>query len=218
MGIQIEWINLWLGPLALGPINMSILFFYRRIFDARQQGLFHTTLLLLIGLLSVWTIAFFFVMLFMCGSTFSNLWGNYLNLHTLCSNGNALLIDEAFSISDFCLDVIVFILPLPKVSWYITIFLQSRVKLLDLVTAYEAPKASACDFFICYRCSVSLIVNFDADRRLKLPRAIVGSAIRMVIFIQIDIGISSESNRTRGAHGALTCNSGSLGSSDGLSK
>lgn len=63
----------------------------------------------------VWIIAFFFALFFMCGTKFSYLWGSYINLSLYCANGNALEIDQALAISDFCFDVIIFFLPLPKV-------------------------------------------------------------------------------------------------------
>ena len=43
----------------------------------------------------------------------STLWGPYLVSLTKC--GYALEIDEGFAISDFILDVVVFVLPLPVV-------------------------------------------------------------------------------------------------------
>ncbi|KAI9685352.1 MAG: hypothetical protein M1822_004483 [Bathelium mastoideum] len=154
----VEWISLWLQPLALGCIKMSILAFYGRIFDVHKKGIFHTGLGILIGFMAVWTVAFFFGLFFMCGTTFRYLWGPYINLRTKCSNGHALWIDEAFSISDFCLDVLIFFLPLPKI-WSLQRTLKRR-----------------------------LLITFIF---LVGALAIVGSIIRMAIFIQVLNGIES---------------------------
>ena len=95
---------------------MSIVFLYKRIFDTRKGGPFHVFLIFFIGFLVLWTLVFFLAILFRCGEKFSNLWAPYIDFTARCSNGHALWIDEAFSISYFCLDVMVFFLPLPKVS------------------------------------------------------------------------------------------------------
>lgn len=71
-----------------------------------------------IALLGAWTIAYFFGELFICGSTPNVLWGPYAGVLAKCAGGDgrALWIDESFAISDFLLDLMVFVLPHPKVS------------------------------------------------------------------------------------------------------
>jgi hypothetical protein len=59
-------------------------------------------------------IAFFFALLFKCGTNFSQLWGDYSGLRA-CALGHLIWIDEALAISDCAFDVITILLPLPWV-------------------------------------------------------------------------------------------------------
>jgi hypothetical protein len=99
----------------LGCIKISVLAFYSRIFIVHRTGVLYWAINILIVLTVAWIIAFFFALFFMCDTRFYLLWGPYYKLAMLCSNGDALLIDQALAISDFGFDVIIFVLPLPKV-------------------------------------------------------------------------------------------------------
>jgi hypothetical protein len=92
-----------------------VLAFYRRIFNTHGTGMLYWAINTLLVLTVAWLVAFFFALFFMCGTQFYLLWGPYYKLAMLCSNGDALVIDQALAISDFGFDVIIFFLPLPKV-------------------------------------------------------------------------------------------------------
>ena len=92
-----------------------MLAFYDRIFTTHGTGVLYWTIKTLMALTVAWIIAFFFALFFMCDTRFYLLWGPYYKLAMLCSNGDALVIDQALAISDFIFDVIIFLLPLPKV-------------------------------------------------------------------------------------------------------
>ncbi|KAF2121026.1 hypothetical protein BDV96DRAFT_595409 [Lophiotrema nucula] len=154
---KVDWINLWLQPLALGCIKLSVLAFYTRIFTVHKSGILYHLIIILNGLTVVWMVAFFFAHLFKCKTSFSRLWGVYNDLAG-CANGHALHIDEAFAISDFCFDVLLLVLPLPRV-WSLRLSLKRRLL-------------------------VSLVFLIGA-------LAVVGSILRMVGFIQIQIAIES---------------------------
>ena len=90
-----------------------MLAFYSRIFTIHGSGVLYWAINILIVLTVAWIIAFFFALFFMCDTRFYLLWGPYYRL-AMCSNGNALVIDQALAISDFGFDVIILLLPLPK--------------------------------------------------------------------------------------------------------
>lgn len=92
-----------------------MLAFYRRIFTVHGSGVLYWAINVLIALTVAWIIAFFFALFFMCDTRFYLLWGPYYKLAMLCSNGDALVIDQALAISDFGFDVIILLLPLPNV-------------------------------------------------------------------------------------------------------
>ena len=66
-----------------------------------------------IGLTVMWTLAFFFAILFSCGTDIQAEWGTYEESNAHCDN--TIVLDEVYSIIDFVLDLFVFIVPLPMV-------------------------------------------------------------------------------------------------------
>ncbi|KAF2855811.1 hypothetical protein T440DRAFT_551145 [Plenodomus tracheiphilus IPT5] len=156
---KVEWINLWLQPLALGCIKISVLAFYNRIFTVHRSGFLYWAINVLIVLTVAWIVAFFFALFFMCGTQFYLLWGPYYKLAMLCSNGDALVIDQALAISDFGFDVIILLLPLPRI-WTLHMDVQRRL----LVTAVFVLGAGA----------------------------LLGSILRMIVFIQVQQAIESK--------------------------
>lgn len=130
LAAKIEWIHLFLQPLALGCIKLSVLFFYSRIFAVHKSGPFYYLINTLVGLTILWMLAFFFALLFKCGSNFSQLWSDYAGLRA-CANGHVILLDEALAISDCVFDVILFVLPLPRI-WALRLEWKRRM-LVSLV-------------------------------------------------------------------------------------
>ena len=104
--------------LALGFIKLSILFFYRRIFCVSNATVFSWMSIILITLVSVWTVAFYSSHLVVCRGT-SNAWSaSIAPIIARCVNGWILL--YAFAITDFIIDATILVLPLTMVgaqSW-----------------------------------------------------------------------------------------------------
>ena len=98
-----------ISPLALGCIKLSILFFYRRVFCGRA---FNILSLAFISLVTLWTLSFFFLQLFDCGTHFNVNWGRVSDLQKCLGSFKQLL---AFPISDVVIDILIMILPLPLV-------------------------------------------------------------------------------------------------------
>lgn len=98
--------------LALGPTKLSVLLFYRRIFQGKIFDIASWTLIILV---SIWTIAFFFTNLFVCLPVVPwNVPGA-----TVFAGGECMQATEMFlaqSYADFSLDFLILILPLPLIA------------------------------------------------------------------------------------------------------
>ena len=99
--------------IALGLIKLSVLFFYRRIFCPAREGKFHIITGVTIILTVVWAIGFFFAFMFKCGRHVSSSWGTIKDLTTQCAGFG---LQESFGISDFIFDLIILVMPIPRVQ------------------------------------------------------------------------------------------------------
>lgn len=100
-----------LHVIVLGSIKLSVLLFYRRIFRGR---VFDVCTRMLIGIVSIWTVSFFFTVFFECGTKFWALWSTLNDLLTHCLNEVMAL--KALTISDVITDGLILTVPIPSVS------------------------------------------------------------------------------------------------------
>ena len=99
--------------MAYGCVKLSIIFFYRRIFVKGTNSKFDIATKIAIGITLAWTIAFFFLQIFLCGRHIDWNWGPYIDL-THCVD--AFKYDNALFISDLITDVLAICLPIPIVN------------------------------------------------------------------------------------------------------
>lgn len=99
---------------ALGFVKLSILFFYRRLFCTGSGVLFNRASGAVIALTVAWGFSFFFAILFSCGPHIDAQWGPTEERHGLCID--ILLVWIGFGISDFILDIIMLVMPIPTVG------------------------------------------------------------------------------------------------------
>ncbi|PCG89963.1 Hypothetical protein PENO1_101630 [Penicillium occitanis (nom. inval.)] len=112
---QIQYFFDFIGVFAFGLLKLSILFFYRKIFCAmRTDPTFDVITKVLIVLVIAWTLAFGIGAIFLCGVHPKNAWAPVAVVAEKCSAQLTFL--EAYAISDFVMDVIIWSLPHPKVS------------------------------------------------------------------------------------------------------
>ncbi|KXT05877.1 hypothetical protein AC578_340 [Pseudocercospora eumusae] len=106
----------WIGHvLAIGFIKLTFLFFFRRIFKGRGfRTVFDYVNWSLIGLVTVWTIAYVFLEIFMCGLNFDAAWTTVYALRHYCMNTFALL--TSCAITSFAMDLACLAVPLIMVS------------------------------------------------------------------------------------------------------
>ncbi|KAL8826762.1 MAG: hypothetical protein Q9191_003598 [Dirinaria sp. TL-2023a] len=108
---KIKWPFNLLHVLILGSIKLSVLFFYRRIFRGQ---IFDWCSRALIGVVGFWMIAFFFTILFECGTKFWALWSTLDDLITHCLDEVMAL--KALTISDVITDGLILTMPVPNVG------------------------------------------------------------------------------------------------------
>jgi hypothetical protein len=99
--------------LALGLIKMSLLTFYYRIFCPHKSGAAHIIIIIMMVVVALWTVAFFFIYLFICEGHFSAFWGSTERLQAKCIY--TLLVTYCFTVSDVVTDCLVLVIPLPLV-------------------------------------------------------------------------------------------------------
>ena len=98
--------------LLYGAIELSVLFFYRRLFVVNRNTLFDIVTEVAIVVATLWTIAFFFLTIY-CGIHIDAIWENVIRAAEVCPDG--LNAGIAFWASDFGTDALVLVLPLPTV-------------------------------------------------------------------------------------------------------
>ena len=102
-----------LAVLTLGCTKLSVLFFYRRIFRATgARDIFNGMTVGFIAMVSCWIIVFVVMTYNLCGHHSLN-WAVQPGHSAKCKLDFPYF--EAVTISDFILDVLILVLPLPKV-------------------------------------------------------------------------------------------------------
>ena len=111
---QVEAAILWQQMWQLGTGKASVVMFYRRIFwTGKPQRWFTIATITVLLLISLWTVIFFFILLFACGTHFSGFWTTLIAHEMDCAGSNVK--QMALSITDFVIDILIIILPLPIV-------------------------------------------------------------------------------------------------------
>lgn len=101
---------------ALTCNKLSIVSFYRRIFVERAKTrIFDSLTLIVMAVLVGWAIAFFFSELFICKTKFSFVWESKNSIEEDATCLNLTAWDQAFTASDFILDLVVLVLPIHQV-------------------------------------------------------------------------------------------------------
>lgn len=97
---------------AYGFVKVSIICFCRRIFVAHQGSIFDRVSMAVLVLAASWSIGFLLTLVFGCGKYVSLHWAPLQDVQARCDVSTP---QQAMVISDFILDVIILLLPLPSV-------------------------------------------------------------------------------------------------------
>ena len=99
---------------ALMATKMSILFFYRRIFNQGTDKMFGRLTFVALVIIAIWGVGYFFSFLFICPGHPTAYWTTLLYEKEECVD--TVTLHNAYGVSDVILDFIVILLPIPVVS------------------------------------------------------------------------------------------------------
>lgn len=107
--------------LGLGFVKLSFLFFFRRVFvidPSSTTRIFGKINKAMIVLVALWTVAFVFAYIFICGTNpFAYYGRDQAYEKQRCVNTSALL--ESFAASDLLGDLIILVMPIERVSIFL---------------------------------------------------------------------------------------------------
>ncbi|TGO89903.1 hypothetical protein BPOR_0088g00130 [Botrytis porri] len=98
---------------ALGFVKLSLILFYRRVFTRNAAPRFNIVTWFMILIIIIWTLSFFFSILFICGTDFSAYWTSTIVEKAHCVDTDML--HNAFAISDVVTDFVIISLPVPMI-------------------------------------------------------------------------------------------------------
>jgi hypothetical protein len=113
---QLQYIFLVISAPTLGAIKVSVVCFYRRIFvvdKTNLKNLHNVMYLSVIAIVAIWTGGYMLSFIFACKGNFSAWWTSAIDLITKCVNTLELFF--SFAVSDFIMDCIIIVLPIPMV-------------------------------------------------------------------------------------------------------
>ncbi|KAB8229910.1 hypothetical protein ETB97_002379 [Aspergillus alliaceus] len=160
---QIQYFADIAAILAFGFIKLSILFFYRKIFCSPgiSKTLFDIITWVVIVLVMVWTTAFGFGAIFLCGAHPANAWEPVAVVAEKCSA--QLLLLEGYAISDFIMDFLIWSLPIPKIL-SLNMTMQQKIAVMAVfLIGLLATAASATRMGIYIRYVVNAFAQSDGE-------------------------------------------------------
>ena len=98
---------------VLSLIKLSVIFFYRRVFNTGATPLWHWSTMTMIGFITAWTISFFFSFVFICDKTPEDYWLSVVTEKSGCVATQELHL--AFSVSDTILDILIILMAVPMI-------------------------------------------------------------------------------------------------------
>ncbi|PYH72825.1 uncharacterized protein BO88DRAFT_170640 [Aspergillus vadensis CBS 113365] len=165
--LQIQYVADIVTVWAVGFAKLSILYFYRSIFCSRRtiRTAFHSVTMCMIVLVSVWTVVFGIGLIFICGAHPVDAWGTLAVVTTECSLQVPIV--EGYAISDFIMDVIIWLLPLPRI-WMLNISVRQRMALgLIFLVGLLAIAASATRMAIYIAHLINPFAQSDGETLVK---------------------------------------------------
>lgn len=108
-----------------GFIKLAALLFFRRIFCIKgSRDRFYITTLMMIVVIVLWTVAFEVLAASRCGTHPSALWSGSTNYFKYCSVALPYLL--SFSISDFITDLMILLVPIPRI-WLLKMSIGRKI-------------------------------------------------------------------------------------------
>lgn len=111
---QIYWAIELMQVPALAAIKMSLVFFYRRVFNQGASQWFRILTATVLTIIAIWATSFFFTFLFMCPGHPDVYWSTLARQKKICVD--TAIVHNSYGISDVIIDIFVILLPIPLVS------------------------------------------------------------------------------------------------------
>lgn len=113
--------------ITFGLIKLSILLLWIRLFGRVRS--FSTLCWIMIGVITAWSIAFFFATVFQCGTRWSLNWAPILISLTQCSK--VLDVLTVFTATDVLTDFIIMLMPVP-IIWKLQMPLRKKIGVISI--------------------------------------------------------------------------------------
>ncbi|MCJ1227625.1 hypothetical protein MMC12_004281 [Toensbergia leucococca] len=110
----IEWAVQLMQVLQLGFVKLSFIFFFRRIFSVGKASRFNQFAMGMIVLIILWTMAFFFSILFACRGHLSAWWRD-THAQVTISCINVLVFEQGYPAADCIMDFMIIAMPIPMI-------------------------------------------------------------------------------------------------------
>jgi hypothetical protein len=139
LDIQIEFVCYIFLNLGCGCVKLSVVSFSRRVFLVHKTSWFGYATTAVAVLIFAWMTAFFFALIFACGTHMDARWGTEQQAAAQCAN--PIDLEEAVVISSFLTDLIALILPLLMV-WRLQMSLSKKFQISGIFLVgllYEGP-------------------------------------------------------------------------------
>ncbi|KAF2755293.1 hypothetical protein EJ05DRAFT_478311 [Pseudovirgaria hyperparasitica] len=112
--MMIQFVMHPLYALSTSLVKLSILFFYKRLFCTRSRPKFTYLVYTMVAIVLIWTVAYIFSQIFACGSSgVATRWDTVVNINRKCPLADNL--SFAASIASFLTDLIILVMPIPKI-------------------------------------------------------------------------------------------------------
>lgn len=112
-------------------MKLSLLSFYHRIFGITKSGLYSLVIYAVELVVALWTVAYFFAVLFACNRNFVAWWGLSQEREASCIQINTMML--SLLITDAATDVLIIVLPLPMVCRaFLFLFALVRLTLMQI--------------------------------------------------------------------------------------
>ncbi|KAL8731128.1 MAG: hypothetical protein Q9181_004427, partial [Wetmoreana brouardii] len=145
---------------ALGLVKSSFVLLYRRIFTKGTAPTFNVVSGAVLALVVSWAVAFFFALVFICGTDFSAYWISTTVEKARCVDTNML--HNAFAISDFLTDLVVILLPLPMI-WRLHLTTRRKLGLCAIFGLGTLTVGASIVRMVVFLQATSVQFNPDAD-------------------------------------------------------
>lgn len=113
---KVQFITQLFMVAAYGLIKLSVIYFYRRIFNIDKSGKFNLVTNAFSIFIVAWTVAYIFAVAFDCRTNWFAHWGSIADILQYCNGGAVIKIVQSLLYTDLITDVLILLLPMPRVS------------------------------------------------------------------------------------------------------